>query len=80
MLIAPRFDSWGLAVTNAVTIAIFVWVLMIALRRRRAGTRIGWGWVAILVHVSIGGLYLPVGPLLWLATHRQEPDRVTARS
>lgn len=80
MLIAPRFDSWGLAVANAVTIAISVGVLMIAVSRRRAGTQIGRGWVALLVHVSIGGLYLPVGPLLWLATHREEPEQVAPRS
>ena len=79
MTLAPRFDSTFLIVGNAVTIVTFFAVIWIGLRRRRQGHGpTVWGWLAIGIHTSIAGLYLPIGPLLWLATHRAD-DR-TARS
>jgi hypothetical protein len=39
-------------------------VSLVAARRR--GRRVGgWDWLAIVVHASIDGIYLPIGPAVW---------------
>lgn len=65
---SPRFDSVGQAALNVIGIALWVTVLVLVVRRHRAGRGSGWGVVALLVNVSISGVYVPIGPLLWLAT------------
>ena len=77
---APRFDTGWQALWNVFAIAVFVVVIVLVVRHIRAGRRMSaWDWVLILLHISIGGVYLPIGPLIWLGRHGGEQRRAMSQ-
>lgn len=74
----PRFDSPTAAVLNLVGIAVFVVAVVRWLQLRRAGRRLEGVDILLLVHLSVAGIYLPAGPLVWLWVVRDaQPVRAT---
>lgn len=66
--LTPRFDTGWQILLNAVGIALWLLAITLMVRRPQRGTRMStWDWVAIVLHVSIAGVYVPLGPAAWLA-------------
>lgn len=64
----PRFDSTGAAVGNTIFIGVFVAALVLLARRRRSREVSPWMWALCLLHVSYRGIYVPIGPVLVMAS------------
>lgn len=65
-----HFDTPATIVWNAACLGVWVLAVVVAFRRSRRGLRLTtWGWVALLASWSIDGVFIPVGPALWLAVH-----------
>lgn len=68
--LTPRFDNAWHTVLNLVGIALWLAVVILVIARDRRTRRMsGWDWLAILLHISIVGVYVPLGPLVWLGHH-----------
>jgi hypothetical protein len=65
---SPRFDTPWRAILNVAGIALWIAAIVSIISDRRRGRHVpGWGWIAILVNIAIEGVYLPLGPIAWLA-------------
>jgi len=67
--LTPSFDSAGAVIGNSLGIAVFVAALVLLIRRRRSGARVSaWAWALCILSVSYRGIFVPIGPILALAT------------
>jgi hypothetical protein len=58
---------------NAVGICLWLGVLVLLIRKSRRGGRLSaWDWLAVLVNASAAGVYLSIGPVVWLIAHASD--------
>src|SRR5687768_16261777 len=70
-VLSPRFDTAALAATN--TLVLLVWLAVLAslvLRQMSPLPSPRWAWAMVVLHVSLGGVAVPVGPIVVLALLR----------
>lgn len=78
---SPRFDTPWRAVLNGVGIAVWIAAVVSIIADRRRGGRVSiWGWIAIVANVAMSGVYIPVGPVIWLAGRAVGHQRQTPTS
>ncbi len=85
-LLLPRFDSFAAVVLNVVAILVFTFGLYDLARRRRRGVSVPIAaWLLSFAVGSIGGVLVPLGPVLVLAVlraptrRRAEPSHTATR-
>ena len=64
-VLSPRFDTVGIAVWNSIAIAFFIYALVrLVVRERSPEPAPIWMWLVLLLNVSYGGAYGPIGPII----------------
>jgi hypothetical protein len=74
--IVPEFDSSAQIVLNL--LGILLWLVVVAwviARWRRGHSPTGWDLLAIIASVWIGGVFVPIGPVVWLIAHARGASR-----
>jgi hypothetical protein len=78
---APRFDTPWRAILNVVGVALWLAAVVSIIVDRRRGRHVSvWGWIAIGATVAIDGVYVPLGPVSWLAARAVDHERGTPTS
>ena len=73
--IAPRLDSPLQVCWTVLSVAVFVAAIVRWLTERRRGRRTEARDLWMLVHFSVDGVYLPIGPVVWLLLERRAARR-----
>lgn len=85
-LVLARAEPWKVG-ANVVSAGVWIVTVGLLVARHRQGQRVpGWQWWTVIVlNVPIDGVFLPVGPVLWLTgraidrTETRGPGRILDR-
>jgi hypothetical protein len=75
-VIVPEFGSPAQIILNL--LGMLLWLVVAAwviARWRRGHSPTGWDLLAIIASVWIGGVFVPIGPAVWLIVHARGASR-----